>query len=75
MDGRSGDAETVISWQSDRAQSVLSSLIHVNDFAPFIKTAFRADAMLHARLLTVRAQDGLRHAQRIMRATFAATCF
>jgi hypothetical protein len=31
--------------------------------------------MLQARLLAVRAHDGLRHAQRIVRAAFAAARF
>ena len=31
--------------------------------------------MLHARLLTIGTAHGLRHAQRIVRATFTAACF
>jgi hypothetical protein len=47
----------------------------LKDFAPFVIAALRAYAMLHARLLTIRTDDGLGDAQRIMSAAFAATRF
>jgi hypothetical protein len=43
----------------------------VHDFAAFVVAALWADAMLHARLLTIRAQHGLRRAHRIVRPTLA----
>jgi hypothetical protein len=53
----------------------LGSLFHVHDFTAFVVTALGADAMLHARLLTVRAQNGLRRAHRVVRPALAAARF
>jgi hypothetical protein len=50
-------------------------LFHVHDFTAFVVAALGADAMLHARLLTVRAQHGLRRAHRIVRPAFSAAGF
>ena len=53
----------------------LGGLIDLNDFAAFVIAALRTHAMLHARLLTVRAEDSLRDAQRVVRPAFAAARF
>jgi hypothetical protein len=50
-------------------------LFHLHDFTAFVVTALGADAMLHARLLTVGAQHGLRRAHRIVRPALAAARF
>jgi hypothetical protein len=49
------------------------SLFYVNYFAPFVEPAFRTDAVLHARLLTVRTGDRLWYPQGIVRPAFPAT--
>jgi hypothetical protein len=46
-----------------------------DDFAAFVVAAFRAHAMRHARLLTIRAGLGLRRTQCIMRTAFAGARF
>src|SRR5205085_40212 len=40
-------------------------LLDLDDLAPFVVSALRADAVRQTRLLTVRARDGLRRAQTI----------
>jgi len=57
------------------SQEALGSLFHVHDFTAFVVTALGAHTMLHARLLTVRANDGLRRAHRIVRPALAAARF
>jgi hypothetical protein len=47
----------------------------MDNFTAFIETAFRTNAMLHARLLAIRADNRLRRLQCIVGATFAAACF
>jgi len=62
---------------STRRALAISSvgLFHVHDFAAFIKTTLRADAVLHARFLTIWTSDGLRCPQGIVRSAFAAARF
>src|SRR5205823_1144920 len=50
-------------------------VIHVHDFTAFVVAALRADAMLHTRLLTIRAQSSLRRTHRIVRPALAAARF
>jgi len=47
----------------------------MDNFTAFVETAFRANAMLHARLLTIWANNCLRRLQGIMSAALAAACF
>jgi hypothetical protein len=47
----------------------------LHDFTAFVEAALGADPMLHARLLTVGAQHGLRRAHRIVRPALAAARF
>ena len=49
------------------------SLFYVNYFAPFVEAAFRTDAVLHARFLTVRTGDGLWYPQGIVCPALPAT--
>lgn len=56
-------------------QFSLRGLIDLNDFSSFVVAALRTHAMLHTRLLTVRAHDSLWNAQRVMGPAFAAACF
>jgi hypothetical protein len=51
------------------------ALFYLHHFATFIKAAFRANAVWHAGLTTIRAKRSLGDAQRIMRASFVATSF
>jgi hypothetical protein len=44
----------------------------VNNLAAFVIAAFRADSMLHAWFLTIRTNDSLRYAQRIVSPPLAA---
>ena len=53
----------------------LLALFYLNDLAALVMAALGTDAVLHPRLLAVWTHDSLRHAQRIMRPTFAAACF
>jgi hypothetical protein len=55
--------------------AVSGVLLYLNDFTTFVVTALGTDAMLHAWFLTIGTYCGLRCAQRIMRAAFAAACF
>src|SRR2546423_5956223 len=46
-------------------------LLDLDDLAPLVVAALRADAVRQARLLAVRARHGLRRAQRVVRAPLA----
>src|SRR2546423_6757442 len=50
-------------------------LFHLDNFAAVVVAALRTHAMLHAWLLAVWAGNSLRHAQSIMRAALAGSCF
>jgi hypothetical protein len=56
-------------------QDGLGSLVHVDNFTAFVETALRANAMLHARLLAIRANRSLRRLQGIVGAALTAACF
>jgi len=47
----------------------------LHHFATFIKAAFGANAVWHARLTAIRAQGGLGDAQSVVRASFAGASF
>src|ERR671939_134665 len=49
----------------------LRFLLDLQHLAPVVVAALRADAVRLARLLAVLAQDGLRRAQRVVRAAMA----
>jgi hypothetical protein len=57
---------------SHRSGLALFDLYH---FATFIKAAFRANAVWHAGLTTIRAKGSLGDAQSIVRASFGGTSF
>jgi hypothetical protein len=48
-------------------------LVHLDDLATLVVAAFRADTVLHARLLAIWTGDGLWYPQRIVRSALAAT--
>jgi len=50
-------------------------LLNLDNFTAFVKAALGTHPMLHARLLTVRAHNGLGRAQRIVCATLAGAGF
>jgi hypothetical protein len=50
-------------------------LFHLHYLAAFVVATFRADAVLHAGLLAIRAESWLRNLQGIVRAPLAATGF
>ena len=56
-------------------QDLSGILLHVDDFTAFVEPALGTDAVLHARLLTIRTDDGLRCPQRIVRPAFTAARF
>jgi hypothetical protein len=53
--------------------NVSGSLFHMNYFASLIEAAFRTDAVLQARFLTIGTGDGLRYPQGIVCPALPAT--
>jgi hypothetical protein len=50
-------------------------LFYLNYLSAFVVATLRADAVLHARLLAIRAESWLRNLQGIVRAPLAAAGF
>jgi hypothetical protein len=50
-------------------------LFNPHNLPVFVVSTLRADAVLQARLLAIRTEAGLRQAQSVMRAAFAAAGF